>query len=78
MRLARPVYESLPVIYVTIGALAVVVAYIDPVRARSIIAFSIGLLAAIAGVTVFLHRQDVRSLGREYTGETIDLPSTLS
>jgi uncharacterized membrane protein HdeD (DUF308 family) len=78
MRLARPVYESLPVIYVTIGGLAVVVAYFDPVRARSIIAFSIGLLAAIAGVTVFLHRQDARSLGREYTGETIDLPSTLS
>jgi hypothetical protein len=78
MRLARPVYESLPLIYVAIGGLAIVLAYLDPVRVRSIIAFGIGLLAAIAALTVFLHRQDHRALSREYTGEIIDLPSTLS
>ena len=60
-----------------IGASAVLIAYLDPVRTRSIFAFGIGLLAAVAALTVFLHRQDYRALSREYTGETIDLPSKL-
>jgi uncharacterized membrane protein len=78
MRLARPVYESIPLIYVLIGAAAILLAYLDPERLRSIIAFGIGLIAAIAALTVFLHRQDHRALSREYTGETIDLPSSLN
>jgi hypothetical protein len=77
MRLARPVYECLPLIYVAIGAMAIAIAYFDPVRTRSGVAFCIGLLAAIAALTVFLHRQDHRALSRDYTGETIDLPSSL-
>lgn len=77
MRLARPVYESLPLIYVVIGAAAISIAYFDPLRSRSILAFCIGLVAAIAALTIFLHRHDYRALSREYTGETIDLPSTL-
>jgi hypothetical protein len=78
MRLARPLYEALPLIYVAIGALGIAIAYLDPVRLRSIMAFGIGLLAAVAALTVFLHRHDYRTLSREYTGETIDLPSTLN
>lgn len=77
MRLARPVYESLPLIYVVIGGAAIAIAYFDPLRSRSILAFCIGLVAAIAALTIFLHRHDYRALSREYTGETIDLPSTL-
>ena len=78
MRLARPVYESLPLIYAAIGALAFLVAYIDPSVPRSVSAFAIGVLAQIAALTVFLRRQDYRALSREYSGETIDLPSTLN
>jgi len=77
VRLSRPVYEFLPLIYLAIGAVAVSIAYLEPARTRSLIAFGIGFLAAIAALTVFLHRQDYRALSREYTGETIDLPSTL-
>lgn len=77
MRLARPVYEGIPLIYIAIGAAAIAIAYFDPMRTRSVVAFCIGLLAAIASLTVFLHRQDHRALSREYTGETIDLPSSL-
>lgn len=77
MRLARPVYEILPLIYVAIGALALLIAYFDPEGPRSVIAFAIGLLAQIAALTVFLHRQDYRAQSREYSGETIDFPSTL-
>jgi hypothetical protein len=75
MRLARPLYESLPLLYAAIGASGVSIAYLDPERTRSIIAFGIGIVAAVAALTVFLHRQDYRALSREYSGEAIDLPS---
>jgi hypothetical protein len=78
MRLSRPIYESLPLIYVAISALAILLAYLDPVGPRSQIAFGIGVISAIAALTVYLRRQDYRALSREYSGETIDLPSRLS
>jgi hypothetical protein len=78
MRLAKPVYEILPLIYVVIGALAILLVYIDPAGPYALIAFGIGLLAEIAALTVFLHRQDCRAYSREYSGETIDLPSRLN
>ena len=77
MRLTRPVYESLPYLYMAIGGLAIVVFYVDPVGPRAVIAFIIGVLAATAALTLLLRRQDYRALSREYSGETIDLPSTL-
>jgi Flp pilus assembly protein TadB len=77
MRLARPVYESLPYFYMAIGALAIVIFYLDPVGARAVAAFAIGVIVATAGLTLLLRRQDYRALSREYSGETIELPSTL-
>ena len=78
MRLSRPIYESLPLIYVAISALAILLAYLDPVGPRSQSAFGIGVISAIAALTVYLRRQDYRALSREYSGETIELPSRLS
>jgi hypothetical protein len=72
MRLARPVYESLPVLYMAIGAVAIVVFYLDP-GVGGKVAFIIGLFAEIAALTLFLRRQDYRALSREYSGETIEL-----
>jgi hypothetical protein len=77
MRLSRPVYESLPYLYLGLGALAIVVFYLDPAGPRAIAAFAIGVIVATAGLTLLLRRQDYRALSREYNGETIDLPSTL-
>lgn len=78
MRLARPVYESLTVVYMLIGALAFVVFYLDPVGAPAVISFVIGFMAETAALTLFLRRQDYRELSREYSGETIELPSSLN
>jgi hypothetical protein len=78
MRLSKPIYESLPVVYATIGAAAIAIAYFEPLRVRSMIAFGIGFLAAIAALTIFLHRQDRRALRREYSGQAIDFPSSLN
>jgi hypothetical protein len=77
MRLARPVYESLPYVYMAIGGLAIFVFYLDPSGLHGVIAFGIGLLAETAALTLLLRRRDFRELSREYSGETIDLPSTL-
>jgi nitrate reductase gamma subunit len=80
MRLARPVYESLPYLYMAIGGLAIFVFYLDPAELRAGLAFAIGIVAAIAAIaalTLFLRRRDFRELSRDYSGETIDLPSSL-
>jgi Flp pilus assembly protein TadB len=77
MRLARPVYESLPIIYMLIGGLAILLFYINPLGFAAKAAFLIGVLAETAALTLFLRRQDYRELSREYNGETIDLPSNL-
>ena len=77
MRLSRPVYESLPYVYMAIGALAIFVFYLDPAGPHATVAFAIGVIVETAALTVLLRRQDYRALSREYSGETIDLPSTL-
>jgi hypothetical protein len=73
MRLSRPVYESLPLFYMVIGAVGVIVFYIDPPGIEGKIAFLIGVCAEIAALTLFLRRLDYRTLSREYSGETIEL-----
>jgi hypothetical protein len=77
LRLARPVYESLPYVYMAIGGLAIFLFYVEPVGPRAILAFVLGCLVETAALTLVLRRQDYRALSREYSGETIDLPSTL-
>ncbi len=77
MRLSRPVYETLPLTYAAIAGAAWLIAYLDQGGARSVVAFVIGMLAAVAALTIFLHRQDCRAQRRQYNGETIELPSTL-
>jgi hypothetical protein len=77
MRLARPVYESLPYLYMAIAGLAIFLFYLDPVGLRAGFAFAIGIIAAVAALTLLLRRRDFRELSRDYSGETIDLPSSL-
>jgi hypothetical protein len=77
MRLSRPLYESLPLIYVLLGAMAIFLFYINPLGFAGKAAFLIGVFAETAALTLFLRRRDFRELSREYRGETIDLPSDL-
>ena len=72
MRLARPVYEALPLTYVAIGAGAVLLAYLEQSGMRSGIAFVIGFCAWVAAFTVFLRRRDYRERCREYSGVNLD------
>jgi hypothetical protein len=77
MRLAHPVYESLPYLYMAIGGLAIFLFYLDPDGVSAVIAFAIGVIAETAALTLLLRRKDYRALSREYSGEAIDLPSRL-
>jgi hypothetical protein len=77
MRLAHPVYESLPYLYMAIGGLAIFLFYLDPEGVSAVIAFAIGVIAETAALTLLLRRKDYRALSREYSGEAIDLPSRL-
>ena len=77
MRLSRPVYESLPYLYMAIGGLAIFLFYLDPEGVQAVVAFVIGFIAETAALTLLLRRKDYRALSREYSGETIDLPSRL-
>jgi hypothetical protein len=77
MRLSRPVYESLPYVYMAIGGLAIFLFYVEPVGPRAVTAFILGVIVETAALTLLLRRQDYRALSREYSGATIDLPSTL-
>ena len=78
MRLSRPVYESMPLIYAGIGGLAILLAFLDPDGAQTPLALIIGAAAEIAALTVFLRRQDHRALSREYSGHALELPSRTS
>jgi hypothetical protein len=69
MRLSRPIYESLPVLYMVIGALGISVFYLDPPGVGGKLAFLIGVCAEVAAFTLFLRRMDYRALSREYSGE---------
>ncbi len=75
MRLSRPVYECVPPLYAAIGAVAFLIAYVDPQGPQSVTAFLIALAMETAGLTVFLRRQDYRARSREYPAHLPDLPS---
>jgi hypothetical protein len=73
MRLARPVYEALPITYVAIGAAAILLASLEESGTRSGIAFMIGFLAWVAAFTLYLRRRDYRERSREYSGLALEL-----
>lgn len=72
MRLAGPIYEGVPLIYAVIGGVGILIAYLDPVGPRTVVAFAIGVIGEIAALTLLLRRQDSRARGREYGGRSLE------
>ena len=64
--LSRPLYESLPWLYVAGGAVAVTVSYVTLSRPLSFVLGLSGILALIAGLAVWLRRRDFRELRANY------------
>jgi len=66
LRLARPVYESLPWVYVALGLAGLAGSYLSTSKALSVTVGSLGFLGVLAGIVVLLRRRDYRQLRSEY------------
>jgi len=64
--LSRPIYESLPWVYLSAGALALLISYLQTSSALSLVLGLPGLLAVLAGVVVLLRRRGYRQLRAQY------------
>jgi hypothetical protein len=65
-RLSRPVYESLPWVYLTAGLLALLISYLETSPALSVVLGLPGMLAVLAGTLVLLRRRGYRRLRAQY------------
>ena len=75
MRLTRPLYECLPLIYAAVGACAIFLSYVDQPGARAVATLMIGLAALVAALTLYLRRRGYREMRREYSGGDLVAPA---
>ncbi len=66
MRVARPLYESLPYVYIAIGAAALGGSFAWRVADWSGIMAAFGLAAVIGGLVLVFRRRDYRIQRRHY------------
>ncbi len=66
MRIVRPLYESLPYVYVVIGAAAVVASFLWRVAEWSGLIAAFGLVSIVGGLVLILRRRDYRIQKRHY------------
>lgn len=71
MRLSKPVYESIPWVYMGFGAGALVTSFFLRASLWSDVMIVVGLLALIAGLVLTLRRRDYRLQKRRY-GAALD------
>ena len=66
LRLARPIYEGLPWIYLAIGLFALIASYGQTSSWRSFIVGFPGFVALMAGIVILLKRRDYRAMRSHY------------
>jgi hypothetical protein len=68
VRLSRPLYESLPWLYILGGILALAASYRHEGRGLGVTLLGLfGLFALLAGIVVLLRRRDYRELRSHYS-----------
>ena len=66
MRLSRPVYESLPYVYMLAGVGALVASFLWRTEGWSDLVAAFGLIVLVAGLVFVLRRRDYRIQKRRY------------
>lgn len=69
MRVARPLYESLPYAYIAIGIAAILASFAWRVADWSAILAVFGIAAIVGGLVLVLRRRDYRIQKRHYGAE---------
>ncbi len=72
MWLARPIYESLPYVYMLVGAALLTASWFARDGAWSALTLIVGCLALIGGLVVWLRRRDFRSTQARYNSRSLD------
>ena len=71
MRLSKPVYESLPYVYMGLGAGALAVSFYWRAPGWSDVLLGVGVLTVVFGLVLVLKRRDFRMQKRRY-GAALD------
>ncbi len=69
MRVSRPLYESMPYLYIAIGVAAVGASFAWRVADWSGVLAAFGAIAILAGLVLALRRRDYRIQKRHYGSE---------
>ena len=69
MRVSRPLYESLPYVYIVIGVAAVAASFTWRVADWSPVLAVFGIVAIVGGLVLVLRRRDYRIQQRHYGAE---------
>ncbi len=72
MHLSKPVYESLPYLYMLVGAVALGVSYAWSLAVWSSVLLMCGLATVVLGLVIALKRRDYRVQKRRYGGRFDD------
>ena len=72
MWIARPIYELLPYVYMTVGAVLIGVAWFLNMETVPGVLLGLGALSLLAGIVLWLRRKDYRTTQAEYTSKSLD------
>jgi len=66
MRLANPIYESLPAVYMLAGSVLLFVSYRLHTGTLSVLSMIAGGIGLVGGIAIWLRRRDFRATDAEY------------
>jgi len=72
VRLAKPLYETLPFLYMLAGVLAIGASYLLGHSLWADTVLVLGIFCVLGGVVVLLKRRDYRANRAEYPGTSLD------
>lgn len=73
-RLSKPVYETLPYLYIAAGALGFLGAYLLAGSFWSDVSLVLGIAGVLVGLVLILRRRDYRTNRERYRGGPLDAP----